>query len=141
MGMYTEVVFRAEINEEELGKDIFDIFDYMFNPDTNVERYDLILPKHEFFKCQRWDSVGNMSSFYHHPNRVVDWYIPYYNNMDKKYPDVHIFSRNDLKDYDEEIREFFDWVDSLGIFREGEYMGYSLYEEDNTPTIYNSKGK
>ena len=136
MGMYTEVIFRGTISKSKVGNDIFDIFDYMFNPNSRVDINSLKLPDHEFFKCQRWSSIGNMSSFYHHPNRVVDWYIPYYNLPIENNTDVYIFSRNDLKNYNGEIDKFFDWVQTLGIFHDGEYMGQSMYEEYNTPKIY-----
>lgn len=34
-----------------------------------------------------------------------------------------------LKNYDGEIAKFFDWIDPYVEGSEGDYMGYSLYEE------------
>ena len=136
MGMYTEVVVKIYIDKKRIGENNYNILDYMFNPNTKLITDDYKPVEHEFFKCSRWDSVGNMSSFYHHPNRVSDWYIPPYNENDDE---VYIFARNDLKDYDGEIDKFFDWINTLDIMYTDEFIGYSLYEEDNEPTIYKKK--
>jgi hypothetical protein len=136
MGMYTEVVFRATINRSKMNTDDFAILSYLFNPSDDKRREDLTLPEHEFFKCQRWFSIGRSSSFHHHPNVIKDWYQPSHQNTEAD--NVYIFSRSDLKDYDGEIDLFFDWIDTLGLFYKDEFMGYSLYEEDDTPTIFNA---
>lgn len=138
MGMYTEIIVRFSFKPSELKDVEYKILDYMFNPNSSLDKSDIdTLPSHNFFKCSRWDSIGSCSSFYHHPNAVKDWYIPEYY---KQIPDteVYVFNRSDLKNYSNEIHLFFEWLDSLGLFHEGEFMGYSLYEEDNTPKVYNS---
>jgi len=140
MGMYTEIVVKLNFTRKQVGDNNFNILDYMFNPDTNLMTNDhkplgsIEIPNHEFFRCQRWDCVGNMSSFYHHPERVNSW-IADRDNKD----DVYLFARNDLKNYDGEIQKFFDWINTLNISYDGDFIGYSIYEEEKTPTIYNQK--
>ena len=136
--MYTEIVIKIDFDRKTIGSDNFDILEYMFKRDSNLEVEDLTLPEHEFFKCNRWDSVGNMCSFYHHPNSISDWYVPHY-QADKD--SVYLFARNDLKNYDSEIEKFFDWLNTLNLMYEDDYIGYSLYEENNAPTIYIIKEK
>jgi hypothetical protein len=137
MGMYTEIIFRAVINKNKLGPEVYNILDYLFNPSSKIANEELVLPNHKFFTCPRWQHIGNSSSFYHHPNTVNDWYQSPYDTSEDK--DVYVFSRSDLKNYDGEIELFFDWVDTLDIFHPEEFMGYSLYEEDSLPEIYTSK--
>ena len=136
MGMYTEIVVKIDFTRKKIGSKNFDILDYMFNPDTelmddNYEPIGLEIPEHEFFKCHRWDCVGNMNSFYHHPDRVNSWAITN-GNADS----IYLFARNDLKNYDSEIEKFFDWLNTLDFGYSGDFVGYSLYEEDRTPTIH-----
>lgn len=141
MGMYTEIVVRFNFIPSEIEDNEYKILDFMFNPNSDLDESDFgSLPSHDFFKCSRWASIGSCSSFYHHPNAVKDWYKPEY-EIKNPNSSRYVFNRSDLKNYDNEIGLFFDWLDSLGLFYEGEFMGYSLYEEDNTPTIYNSKAR
>jgi len=141
MGMYTEVVVKINFTRKRVGSNNFNILDYMFNPGTRLMTDDykpadaIELPDHAFFKCARWDSVGSMSSFYHHPERVNSWTTQEWNGPD----DVYLFARNDLKNYDSEIEKFFNWLNTLDLMCPNEFLGYSLYEEDDTPIIYNKK--
>ena len=75
-----------------------------------------------------------MCSFYHHPASVNSWV-----KANGREDDIHLFARNDLKNYDDEIEKFFDWLNTLNFGCEGDFIGYSLYEEENTPTIYNKR--
>jgi len=139
MGMYTEIVVKITINKTKIGEQAFSILEALFNPNTDVVIKDITnLPSHEFFNCDRWVQIGNSHSFYHHPNAVADWYYPSYEILND-YTDIHIFNRSDLKNYDNEIEKFFDWINTLNIGYDGDFIGYSLYEEDDTPTIYNRK--
>ena len=133
MGMYTEIVVKINIVRKQIGSNNFNILDYMFNPNTSCTLEDIIIPDDVFFKCSRWEDVGSMNSFYHHPNRVSDWYSPQFGTEDN----VYIFARNDLKNYGSEIEKFFSWLNTLDLGYENDFIGYSLYEEDDIPVIYN----
>ena len=131
MGMYTEVVFKATISKKAIGAEAFYILDYMFNEHSQIELEDLALPKHDFFECGRWMHIGRSSSFYHHPKAVNSWCIPPYD-----FPIVYIFSRSDIKNYDNEIEKFFEWVTQYDIAPEGDFIGYSLSEVGEKVTAY-----
>lgn len=121
MGMYTEIMVKADVNLTELSDCDRSVLDYMFG---GGERPD-VLPDHAFFKLPRWDYIGQCSSFYHHPKAV--------NSFDQSYG--YIFSRSDLKNYDNEIAQFFNWFSPLTTAEPGKCIGYSWYEEDNVPTL------
>lgn len=141
MGMYTEVVVKIQIRKNKIGEQAFNILEAMFYKNSDVWCYEIEnLPDHEFFKCARWSSVGSCSSFYHHPNTISDWYYPKYEKLGDD-TTIYIFNRSDLKNYDNEIQKFFDWLNTLNLDNcEGDFIGYSLYKEDNDPVIYKYKG-
>lgn len=53
------------------------------------------------------------------------------NSFDRSYG--YIFSRSDLKNYDDEIAEFFNWFSPLTTAEPGKCIGYSWYEEHDSP--------
>ena len=129
MGMYTEVVVKINFNKDEIGVDNLKILEYLFNNNNDSTIDESKLPNHLFFQTPRWKSIGNSCSFYHHPRVINDWYE--FNNS------IYIFSRSDLKNYDNEIELFFDWLNTLTLtVSDNEYIGYSQYEDDLTPKIY-----
>ena len=124
MGMYTELVLKFEISKN-LPKDVMQVFEYLFN---NGEEPSFI-PDHEFFKKSRWFVIGKSSSFYHHPECVKSW-------CDVDYSDtIYIFSRSDLKDYNNEIQSFVDWAKPYIRPSTGDCLGWVWYEEEDAPTL------
>jgi hypothetical protein len=91
--MYTEFVFKAIVSENA-PENVKAILRGLFNGDAMIG----ILSAHKFFDCKRWADVGRSHSYYHIP-----W-------SDSKYKENRIFSRSDLKNYDNEIEKFVDWV-------------------------------
>lgn len=118
MGMYTELIFKAEIRGD-IPNEVRAVLHHLFNDGEAPTT----LPDHEFFKCDRWGMVGKCSSFYHVPFAL------------SRYTDGYIFSRSDLKDYDDEIRKFVDWVMPYIRAEEGACIGWSWYEEADLPTL------
>ena len=117
MGMYTEILIKCDIEcKDEIA---LKVLNFLFN---NGEEPD-VLPEHEFFKCNRWQFIGNCSSYYH---------IPAVQNF---FDGSYLFSRSDLKNYDDEINEFFKWLIPFVSACKGECIGYSWYEEDDTPEL------
>lgn len=121
MGMYTELVFKADI-KSDLPADVRTILHAMFSP-RDVAKVDVELPDHPFFKCPRWQMIGACSSYYHIP-----W-------ATSRFEDDYIFSRSDLKNYDDEINKFIDWVKPYIAAPPGHCIGWSWYEESNVPTL------
>jgi hypothetical protein len=120
MGMYTELVLKADVQQEPT-KEVLNILNFLFNgQELDIE---ISLPKHKFFTLPRWKQLGRSNSYYH---------VPWANS---KYEEDYIFSRSDLKDYDEEIDNFLDWVRPYLTSEEGKCIGWKWYEEDNIPTL------
>ena len=118
MGMYTELVLKCSI-KRDCPKEVVDILNKLFND----AEYSGELPKHPFFSCARWDHIGSSNSFYHIP-----W-------SDSKYERDYIFSRCDLKDYENEIDNFVNWLNTYIDAQPGTCIGWKWYEEDDAPTL------
>jgi len=124
MGMYTEIVIKSDIkSRNELSEKETNIINFLFG---NKHR-DTVksLPDHPFFKCERWEWIGNSNSYYHHPETI------------RSLVGTYLFSRSDLKNYGNEIYLFFDWFDkNISDNHAGQYIGYSIYEEADKPELY-----
>ena len=138
MGMYTDILFRAEIKpdwaDDPKVKLAFETLSLDMSPRVD-DRDRHLLPGHEFFDCDRWQSLSWCSSYYfpasnhnvwehEEPTGLTSWSF-----------------RANLKNYDDEIAKFFDWVDPYVNGADGDFLGYSLYEEGNTPTLYFKSSK
>ncbi len=123
MGMYTELIFQGE-TKPNLPTDIQHLLDYFFDEDG--EEIDGELPDHPFFACPRWCHIGHMSSYYHIP-----FALRRSQNHVREDAGKHVFLRCDLKNYENEIELFLDWI---GPYME-EYRGWVWYDEDMEPTI------
>ncbi len=118
MGMYTEILIKACV-KNDIPDQVENVLQYLFN---NKEK-PIILPNHSFFLCPRWSCIGRGCSYYHIP-----W-------ITSRYSDGYIFSRSDLKNYDNEIENFFDWIKPFLSGPKGLCIGYWWYEEDQKPTL------
>ena len=125
MGMYTEVLLKAEVKESATKVDL-DVLDYMFGKRTEKPEQ---LPEHKFFSLPRWDCIGKISSFYHIPG------VSNFVFKEKGYNSYYIFSRSDIKNYDGEVEAFFDWAKTVLTPATGKVLGWSWYEEDDQPTL------
>jgi hypothetical protein len=133
MGMYTELLLKCrikmpEINsaEEKVIKLLFYKNYHSFNLDVN-----LILPSHDFFKCHNWSAIGNCSSYYHHPDSINSLVmIPAISSGIAR-----LFSRSDLKNYEDEIQLFLNWFMPFVDEKKGSIIGWTWYEEDEEPTL------
>ena len=135
MGMYTELTLKVDLNEglpEDVNRILRFLFDNSFDEDDDemVTGKDFIkkygeLPDHEFFKSERWSSVGSCNSFYH----VPETFNHYRRNS--------LFSRSDLKNYDCEIEKFLDWLlPYISKEENRRVVAMAWYEEDDAPTCY-----
>lgn len=124
MGMYTELVLKCRI-KESAPDSVKAVINHLFCGADDPET----LPAHPFFGLTRWNCIGGMSSFYHHPAVVNS--VPKFDFTDSNY----IFSRSDIKNYDGEIESFIDWIKPYLENEEGECIGWSWYEEELQPTL------
>ena len=123
MGMYTEIFFRAEVDAEVVA---------VINTLNDYGKTDW--PDHEFFRCPRFRGIAHGGSYC----------FPQANHCFVEY-DEHVKAffvsfRANLKNYDDEIEKFFDWVSPHVGGEPGDFIGYSLYEEAETPTLHYKAG-
>ena len=122
MGMYTELVLKAEYRDK-CPPEIRPIFEFLFNKGP----YPKELPDDVFFKTSRWEQIGRSCSYYHIP-----W-------IDSGIENSYLFCRCDLKNYNQEIIKFMKWAKQYIRPVIGEVYGWIWYEEDETPTLLTDK--
>jgi len=128
MGMYTELVLKCQI-KDDLPADVRSVLKYLFK---GGDKPLAVLPDHEFFKCPRWDFIGQGSSFYHHPAALSDYWTGHGDDDNRG---GYLFSRSDLKNYDNEIEKFIDWLRPYIDENDEQCIGWSWYEEEDQPTL------
>lgn len=128
MGMYTELVIKVSFDVGKLDKTSRKVLDYLFGACEEPSE----LPDHRFFRCPRWKQIGFGSSFYH-PDVVKSYSV--------QYGSIYLFARTDLKNYDDEIERFIDWVKPIIEQQNGQCIGWSLYEEAATPDLLFANGE
>lgn len=129
MGMYTELVLKCQI-KDDAPSEVKEVLKHLFKESGKADV--LQLPDHKFFKCPRWDLIGQCSSFYHHPKALSDYWTGHGNDDNRG---GYLFSRSDLKNYDREIENFLDWLMPYIDEYEGQCIGWQWYEEDDEPTL------
>lgn len=117
MGMYTEIYARGTLMRDTPNL-VVAALRYMAGEGEKPDP----LPAHELFQTYRWDVLGRGASAYFPATSSTVYKDIYSNNW------AFMFHAN-LKNYDGEIEKFFDWIDPYVEGGEGEYIGYSLYEE------------
>lgn len=127
MGMYTEIYVKATF-PKDTPKEVIEVIKYMMGQsETNPES----LPDHPLFGDTRWRYMLQCSSYYHVPKSVGEFWHDHISNG------WYLVSRSDLKNYDNEIEHFFNWISPyVEKSNEKTFIGYSLYEENNEPTLY-----
>ena len=124
MGMYTELVLGVELNAT---KEVLQKLKFMLGTsgrDVNI--------KHPLFSCKnntptRWSSMLISGSYYF--DGQTDSKLFHDNICGGDYLNV----RCNLKNYDNEIKLFLDWLCPY-IATEG-FLGYTRYEENYNPTL------
>jgi hypothetical protein len=141
MGMYTECYVNVRL-VENLPKKIIEVLEYLFDNSwydndegmhVQEKQEPAALPDHKFFSTCRWRLIGSGASFYHIPFPTSKILL----ELDQYY----LTSRSDLKNYEGEIELFFDWLMPYIDAFEGEFIGYSRYEEDDMPQLFFKVGK
>lgn len=125
MGMYTELVLKCEV-VDDIPATVKAMLEFLFNDGQEPTE----LPDHEFFKCERWRSIGKCSSYYHTPFAL------------SRFSEGYIFSRSDLKNYDGEIEKFLAWVRPyLDVPEWRDVIGWTWYEEAEAPTLIHANAE
>lgn len=127
MGTYTEIFVNVALKADTPAH----VLQILNNPDDAVR-----LPDHPFFSCDRWDQIltgpcsggsyyFNLNNFYH------------FRTIDDISKGAGLCLLQDLKNYDNEIDKFFDWIEPYvaGSDFERVHMGHHRYEESEEPTL------
>lgn len=127
MGMYTEIFARGLL-KRDTPAEVVEALLAMMGGDTPAT-----LPDHELFKTARWENLGFSSSAYHPTpmqSAVKDSYFA------KGQQEFVLHSS--LKNYGGEIELFFNWIDPYVEGSKGDFLGYSLYEEQDMDWAHTS---
>ena len=127
MGMYTDFCFDATIRSD-VPANVVTVLYQMRDFDHN-ESLEKILPDHPFFRCDRWMQIGHCSSGYFPAEPRFIFEKNSFGN------DYVLNIRCNLKNYDDEIKHFIDWIKPYVDAGPGEFLGFYRYEESVHPTL------
>ena len=125
MGMYTELNFNAALLQNTPDS-VLSILGKMVNGDDISPEG---LPDHELFKTSRWDFMLVCDSCYFdaRTHSELCW-----DDVAKRH---NLCIQCNLKNYDNEIDKFIDWVTPYLDKSYGEFLGYQRYEESDKPRL------
>lgn len=129
MGMYTELVLCTSIKDD---KEVIQILQYM-GQDEWPE--DFVKPDHKLFNLHRHQYMLRCCSYYFTPTTVFKL------EQDDMTKEWCLVVRCDLKNYENEIESFVDWLSPYIADHYGQMIGYSRYEECDKPTILYAPGQ
>jgi hypothetical protein len=124
MGMYTEFFLRVRLRRNT-PVEIIDTLDYMLR-DKDRDEQDFLPPAHPLFETTRWNYMLRMY--------VGDGQMD--SRLSRKYGDIHLRVHTSLKNYENEIEKFVDWLTPyIDVFDDGQFLGWKQYEEWDAPAI------
>ena len=130
MGMYTELIFGAEL-KPDTPSDVLEILYYML---YEVGDYVFTCKEtHKLFTTERWERMFNCSSYYFGVNEPINkmW-------SDDITGSFRLSIRCNLKNYNNEIELFLDWIKPFICQGSGINNMYAIVTyEEGLPTIYN----
>ncbi len=124
MGMYTEFHFNVKL-KENISHEIINFLHYML--DRNFHTQPLHLPNHPLFKTDRWKIMLNMDSYYF----AADTHLRY-DDIGRCY---YLCIRCNLKNYNNEIEKFVDWIMPYLYHFPEDFLGFIRYENTEQPTL------
>lgn len=129
MGMYTEIVIAFEL-KKDAPEQARNVLAYMC---SSKDGQPPSTPEHKLFECDRWHCFFGSCSYY----------FPGQPQAEFKFDDISdswfLTARCNLKNYGGEIEAFMDWIGPYIDAAEGEFVGYSHYEETDWPTLWHLK--
>ncbi len=134
MGMYTEFRYVARL-KDNLPPDVLRVLEVMLG-DSGVDSLPA-MPDHPLFQdvsAGRWQWMLRCSApYFDAATHSVMWY-------DTAITQRFLNVQCSLKNYEEEIEKFVDWMAPYIDAVEGDFLGYSRYEEDREPTLIYHQG-
>lgn len=128
MGMYTELILGCKL-KKDTPEDVIQILKFLVGDGEKPKA----LPCHEFFTSARWDIALTMSSYYF---AICESLQKFW--KDKISETWIISTRSNIKNYDNEIEKFLDWLKPYIHQGSGQrnFFAISCYEASEEPTIY-----
>ncbi len=122
MGMYTELIFGAQL-KEDTPKDVINTIKYLL--DEIDEMDNLLFPKNR--------NPFNRSSYYFGVNRPLSKF--YFDEIAKTYI---LTTRSNIKNYNAEIESFLNWIKPYIQYGSGKRDMYAIvtYEEGDPEIHY-----
>jgi len=124
MGMYTEFHYNVCLCKST-PMEVIHTLHLMLTGANNTNP----IPTHPLFKTGRWSVMFQCDSYYfdarthctlHYDDIAEAWFL---------------CVRCNFKNYDNEIEKFCDWIRPHIDKEEGDFLGFSRYEETETPTL------
>lgn len=129
--MYTEFHFNSAL-KKNTPNEVIDTLKFMLGETEN-----LVKQSHPLFDTERWEYMLRMDSYYFDADTHSTLR---FDEIAKQY---YLCVRCNLKNYNGEIKKFLDWIFPYLDKMEGEFVGFSRYEEFEEPTLiyYNLDSK
>lgn len=124
MGMYTEFHYNVELRKDT-PEIITEILQQMISGNGVVK----LLPDHPLFQTSRWSVMLQCDSYYF---AATTYCTLQYDDITNLY---FLNIRCNLKNYDNEIEKFCDWIRPFIDKEKGDFLGFSRYEETEIPTL------
>lgn len=128
MGMYTALSLGVQL-KKDIPQHVIDVLRYM------VGDYDLfdelvLHPDHKFFnQCSRWQMLLRCDSYYF--DYQTGWTFEF-DNISQTY---FLSGVSNLKNYDNEIKLFVDWLSPYIHPSTCGFIGWTMYEEQWAPDL------
>lgn len=120
MGMYTEIYVNVNL-KKDVPADVLAILHAMCLKDNEAGVLK-DLPR-------RWSYMFNNGSYYTPGTECGKL------TQDKHNGQWSLLAKGDIKNYENEIEQFFKWLMPWIDATDGEFVGYSRYEEDDLPRL------
>jgi hypothetical protein len=131
MGMYTELHYNAELLSST-PLEVLDVLSYMVK--AKQDSYRPTIPRHSLFETDRWDYMLVSNSYYF----AADTHSTL--RYDAIAEAWFICIRCNFKNYCDELRKFCEWIDPYVSANEGEFLGFSRYENSELPDLIFKQG-
>jgi hypothetical protein len=122
MGMYTEIYVNVDL-KKDTPKDVINVLQAICDKDGESEYLE--------GKPFRWSLLFNNGSYYT-PNTECGKLT--YDSISEEYS---LLGKGDIKNYANEIQEFFDFIKP---YCTNHFIGYMRYEEDDEPILIYKDG-
>lgn len=130
MGMYTEFHFNVELkNTGPFHMQVVKTLEFMLAGLSEKRDLKFTAPDHPLFRTDRWHSMLLGDSYYFDADThsTLRW--------DSISKSRVLCIRCNLKNYDQEIQKFIDWIKPHVEGHEGSFLGFYRYEESDDPTL------